>query len=391
MRLFKMPSKPIKLLTASGTRLITETHGTLIDFEAGCWANVLGHGRIELMKVINEHGARLFHTHHYFETDHPSALVAEIVHAANLDSDYDGTFLSSGSDAVSLAIMLAEKITGRTKKLCFSLSYLSTSPELRMPRNQETWLDLDIIGCLNCTQSCETCSKVNAIDFHDFSAFVFEPGNSGGQVLCPPNQLISYLTRSIRNADGLVIANEVTTGFGRTGKWFGFQHYDALMQGDHAPDLIAMGKGLGNGYPISGVLMRKEWADQIEKTDFHYVQSHTDDPIGCLVARKVVSLMLSENAVEKSHLSGEYFKSKLAEVQSKTQKIEEIRGRGLMVAIKLKEPVRAKTVFNQLLEKGCFVGCSEAANLIRFYPALNISHSDLDYVSMQLEQLLSIE
>lgn len=116
--------------------------------------------------------------------------------------------------------------------------------------------------------------------------------------LFPTNKLISYLVEQIRNAGSLVIVNEITTGFGRTGKWFGFQHYNAFDYEINTPDIIALGKGLGNGYPISGVLVRSSLADIVEASGFRYVQSHIDDPLGCIIARKAIEVIFEGNLIE---------------------------------------------------------------------------------------------
>ena len=77
----------------------------------------------------------------------------------------------------------------------------------------------------------------------------------------------------VRENDGKIIANEVTTGIGRTGKWFGYQHYDI------EPDLIAIGKGIGNGYPVSIALINERTLRELDRKPFHYSQSHQNDPL----------------------------------------------------------------------------------------------------------------
>lgn len=385
MQMFVKPVVKLTALNATGTHIVTEEYGTLVDYEAGCWANVLGHGRPEVVKTITENGEKLFHTHQFFETEHPKALVKELAEAAELFGEYSGTFISSGSEAVSLAVTLAELLTGRKRKMSFTISYLSTAPELRMPRNPETWLDLDISECLKCNKECKKCEKVKGINFRELAAFVFEPGNSGGLVLCPPDQLITHLVEKTRDGGGLIIANEVTTGFGRTGKWFGFQHYSVFDSIKGAPDFISMGKGLGNGYPISGVLAKAELGKKVEETEFRYVQSHIDDPMGCMVSRKVIELMLKEKAVERADILGEHLRKRLGEIGERTGLIKEIRGRGLMNAVILENSLNSKVVFQRLLELGCFVGFSEVYHLLRFYPALIISKEEIDDLCYKLE------
>lgn len=390
MKMFASPGVTLTVLETSGSRIKTLEYGELIDFESGCWAAVLGHCRKEIVQTMCENAELLFHTHQFFDTEHPGALVKELTDAAKLKCSYKGTFMSSGTEAVSLAVALSELITGRSKKLSLSISYLGASPELRIPRNPDKWLDLDPYECVKCTKnsSCMECGKYSKLDFSSFAAFVFEPGNSGGLVLFPPEKLIEFLTHEIRNSGGLVIANEVTTGFGRTGMWFGFQHYGIFNSEYNSPDFISMGKGLGNGYPISGLLVRSKFAEKIETTGSRYVQSHTDDPLGCIVARKVLEIMVTENLVEHGSKMGAYLRSKLGEIEKGIVGIKEVRGRGMMNVAVLSDDYSAKKVFKELLKKGFFIGYSEAYNLIQFYPPLITQSEEIDALCNSLEIIL---
>lgn len=390
IKMFGKPDVSLTAEKAQGTRIYTKEYGELVDFESGCWAAVLGHCRTEIAQTINENAEVLFHTHQFFDTEHPSALVAEISSAAKLECSYKGTFMSSGSEAVSLGVKLSELISGRDKKLCLSISYLGSSYELRMPRNPQQWLDLDITECLNCenNSTCSECGKFNEIAFEQLSAFVFEPGNSGGLVLCPPAKLIEFLSENIRSTGGFIVANEVTTGFGRTGKWFGFQHYKYFNSPKYSPDFIALGKGLGNGYPISGLLIRSGLGEAIEASGFKHVQSHTDDPLGCIVSRKVVQIMLKEDLVERGNKTGEYFRNKLSEIAESLGGISDIRGRGMMNVIILSKNLKAKEVFCELLKHGFFTGYSEIYNFIHLYAPLTTEWEDIDKFCLSLKHIL---
>ncbi len=390
MKMFAAPGVPLTAVETSGTRIKTLEYGELIDFESGCWAAVIGHCRSELLQVMSENAGKLFHIHQFFDTGHPDALVEELMDRAKLECSYKGTFMSSGTEAVSLAVVLSELITGRHKKLSLSISFLGSSPELRIPRNPDCWIDLDVKECLHCTKNitCRECGKYINIDFSKIASFVFEPGNSGGLVLIPPDKLINFLADSIRNAGGLVIVNEVTTGFGRTGKWFGFQHYSFFNTPTASPDFIAMGKGLGNGYPVSGLLVRSKLAKDIEATGFRHVQSHTDDPLGCILARKVTEIIANENLVEHGYKIGEHLRLRLLEIGRKTGGIKDIRGRGVMNVAVLSDNYRAKEVFAKLLGMGYFVGYSEAYNLIHLYPPLVISLEEIDRLCDSIGMIL---
>lgn len=109
------------------------------------------------------------------------------------------------------------------------------------------------------------------------------------------------LFKKIREADGLVMSNEVTTGMGRTGKWFGFQHYD------FQPDIVALGKGLGNGYPVSAIAMSINVAKKLEDSGLGYAQSHQNEPLGCAVAKEVITGLRDESLIEHGAALGKYF------------------------------------------------------------------------------------
>lgn len=152
-----------------------------------------------------------------------------------------------------------------------------------------------------------------------------------------------------------------------------------------------MGKGLGNGYPISGVLVRTSLAEKVETTGYHYVQSHIDDPLGCSVARKVIEIMVRENLVARGNTMGEYFRTQLLNIKNRTGEIDDVRGRGMMNVAVLNKTHKVKEVFKILLELGFFVGYSEIHNLLRFYSALTISTKEIDSLCSALELILTVK
>jgi len=390
INMFSSPGVTLTVEETKGVKIKTKEYGTLTDFASGCWAAVLGHCREEITQVITDYSGKLLHTHQYFETEHPAALVSELSIAAGLAGTYSGTFLSSGSDAVALGILLSELLTGRKKKLCFSISGLGSAAELRQPRDPAGWVDLPVNNCIQCCKSCscDTCGKFTTIDFSKFACFVFEPGNSSGMVLCPPEKLITYLSERTKTAGGLILSNEVTTGFGRTGKWFGFQHYSCFNTKESSPDFIVLGKGLGNGYPISGLLVKQKLAEATKRNGFKFVQSHMNDPLGCIIARQVVKIMRDESLVERGNEAGVYLRHRLGEVAEKAQGIAEIRGRGMMNVFVLSNDFKSKEVFQKFLGAGFFTEYAEDQNLIRLYAPLITEHEDIDRLCDALEKIL---
>jgi acetylornithine aminotransferase len=142
-------------------------------------------------------------------------------------------------------------ITDNHVTLTFSDSYFGAYGEASNRVNdqwhQYNWLDC---SCRSNGEGCMgECSEFKNIPFEDIGIFLFEPGRSSGLVRFPSQRLIDRIIKRINNNNGIIFINEITTGIGRTGKWFGFQHYDLQ------PDIVAVGKGLGNGYPVSAVAM----------------------------------------------------------------------------------------------------------------------------------------
>ena len=186
-------------------------------------------------------------------------------------------------------------------------------------------------------KNCETCTKTSVCDpncirfkeipFREIGGMVFEPGNSHGLVKLPPQSLINTLAEKIKQENGILIVNEITTGMGRTGAWFGFNHYQIQ------PDIIAIGKGLGNGYPISAIAMNRELAEQLERDQFRYAQSHQNDPLGCAVAHEVITVFREEEIIKKSIEAGIYFSQSLKQLTVNHQVIKELRARGLMIGM----------------------------------------------------------
>ncbi len=388
LKMFPSPGVTLTALETQGTKIKTIEYGTLTDFTSGCWATVLGHCRKEITQAIAENAGKLFHLHQYFDTEHPAALVNELSTAAMLKGNFSGTFLSSGSDAVALGILLSELLTCRKKKLCFSISSLGSTTELRQPRDPANWCDLEVAECICCNRncSCDMCGKFATIDFSEFACFVFEPGNAAGMVLCPPEKLIAYLSEKTRAAGGLILANEVTTGFGRTGKWFGFQYYNYLNT--DTPDFIALGKGLGNGYPISGLLVKQKLSHKIQESGLKFVQSHINDPLGCIISREVIRIIQNENLIDRGNKAGAYLRCRLREVAERTGGIAEIRGRGMMNVFVLSGAFKSIEVFKELLGCGFFTEYSDEKNLIRLYAPLITDDNDIDLFCNALEKIL---
>lgn len=349
-----------------------------VDLESGIWCTAIGHSHPRISKVIADQAPRLMH----LGTRYPNAIVEETalsVLEITQISDGKCIFLSSGSEAVEFGAQAIRRVTGKNLLLTFSNSYLAAYGSSGKKQKDE-WFLFDWI-----TLATEK-DPLDKIPFEEIGGFVFEPGGSGsGFVQFPPHKLVQDIVQAIRRAGGFVMVNEITTGMGRTGKWFGFQHYDIQ------PDIVAIGKGLGNGYPVSVVAMSRIVADRLEKSGLRYAQSHQNDPLGCAVAGEVIRIMQEEKWVERGAEMGAYLLLGLQSLAEKYPIIKDVRGRGMLLGVELHphQELTVEALYYALLDKGFLTGYYPAGNVLRLDPALTIEKQLIDQFLKAIDLILS--
>lgn len=358
-----------------------------VDFEAGLWAAGLGHNHPRVNRVLISQAERVSHLGYRYTNTLSEDAAVSLLGTLGI-GDGKCTFLSSGSEAVELSVAIARQVTGKPRLLTLADAFLSAYGSAGK-KGADEWTCFDWRGCAACSdrQACDpACALLSEIPFDAIAALVFEPGNTSGLVHFPPEGLVRRLAEKTRGAGGLVVVDEVTTGLGRTGEWYGFRHYDLT------PDIVAMGKGLGNGYPVSAVAMTGAVAVAVESSSFRYAQSHQNDPLACAVAKEVIAVIAEERLVERSAAVGALFRGELEGLAKRHDSVSEIRGRGLMLTMTLAEErgqFTAERLYRALLASGFLVGCNPAANLLRFYPPLTIEAFDIAALLKTLDRLLT--
>lgn len=359
-----------------------------IDFEAGVWCTVLGHNHRRVNHIIRTQIEQIVHVGYRYTTAVVAETAGEVLDSVGL---FGGKciFLSSGSEAVEFGVQITRRLTERPLLLTLSDSYLAAYGSAGR-KNPAEWVVFDWSACADCPypDGCDPgCSRLQEIPFESIGGLVFEPGNSSGLVRLPPSRLVQRLVGLVKEQQGLVVVDEVTTGFGRTGAWYGFQHY-ALQ-----PDIVALGKGLGNGYPVSAVAMTHDVAGRLENSAFRYAQSHQNDPLGCAIAKEVMSVIKDEGLIQRSSQVGTYFVRELEKLAKRHRLVKQVRGRGLMIAVEFErddERFSLASAQRELFERGFVVGYKPAANLLRFYPALTIAQDDIAQLLENLDQILGV-
>jgi acetylornithine aminotransferase len=350
-----------------------------VDFESGIWSAALGHNHPRINQVIESQIEQIMHLGTRYPNKIAEKVAMDVLELLGIESG-KCTFLSSGSEAVEFATQAARRITNKPILLTFTKSYLSAyGSSGRKP--PEEWFLLD----WTTHQEEDFCEVLEIIPYDQVGAFVFELGGSGsGFVQFPPRDIVQEIVYQVQQAGGLLVVNEVTTGMGRTGKWFGYQHYHLQ------PDIVAMGKGLGNGYPVSAVGMTHDCADTLEKSGLLYAQSHQNDPLGCAVASEVIAVMQEGNWVDRGNTIGLRFLNGLRTLQEQHAIVKESRGRGMLLALEFHphEIITVSWAYHQLLEMGFLVGYYPAGNILRFDPSLTIEKCDIDRLLDCLDSML---
>jgi len=337
-----------------------------LDLESGVWCTPLGHNDARVNAAIARQIESIAHAGFCFSNE----VVEEAAQSVLSITGFEGgqcVFLCSGSEAIELARQICKHVTGKPVTMCLHDAYLGSYSAV-IERGRD-WHLFDWRECATCPERADCdreCPKLQDIP-DGISEFVFEPGSASGFVRFPPASLIRNIVDIVRARGGKILVNDVTTGMGRTGKWFGYNHYPI------APDLVAIGKGLGNGYPVSALAIDRETAGELEDGTFKYMQSHQNDPLGAAVAREVVRVLADEGLVSRAAILGERFLEELRTLAD-SRHVTDVRGRGLMFAVEFAEKVVGDRIYEGLLEAG-YIVCNRGG-LFRIDPPLVIEESD---------------
>ena len=352
-----------------------------IDLESGVWATSLGHCNARVNSIIQSQINKIIHSG--FNYSHPiiEKAAQNILETANFKGG-KCEFLCSGSEAVEYAVRIAKTTTDKPLMLSFSDSFFGAYGEASKKDSKSNYIykrlecscNIHNGGCIG------ECKEFNNIPFDQIGIFLFEPGSSSGLVRFPSQKLIDKIAKKIYSNSGIIVANEITTGIGRTGKWFGFQHYNIQA------DIVAMGKGLGNGYPVSAVIISKDIAEKLGNKSFLYSQSHQNDPLGASVANEVINIIKEDDLLQRCNKLSNKLVNQLIEIKSKNSVIKEIRCRGFMLGIELFKD--ADYIIDEMFKRGFLLLKRPNAEVIRMDPALTIEEETLDLFVENFKQIV---
>ena len=367
-----------------------------------CYNNVpcVGHCHPRIVATLSRQAA-LLNTHTRYLNEHILEYGEALL--SRFDDSLDRMALAcTGSEANDLALRMARCYTGGNGIICTNATYhgnttavsqLTTEREPIGGRDDNVrrvpWPDTyRPIADLPADKLADAYADEvrRAIESLDAAGIQL-----AAMIVCPifaneglPNVLPGYLDKAVahvRNAGGVYIVDEVQSGFGRTGRWWG--HLD----NGPVPDIVTLGKPMGAGHPISGVIARAELNDHYRHHE-PYFNTTGGNPVSCAVAREVLNVIDDEGLVENAAGIGAYLAQGLAALQSRHQGIGDVRGTGLFFAIELvsdaatKEPDAARThrVANAMRQRGVLLSnMGEFGSVLKIRPPLCFSkeHADL--------------
>lgn len=288
-------------------------------------------------------------------------------------TDYALFLCNSGAEANENAFKLASFHNGRKKIIAFSkafhgrtsLAVASTdNPAIVAPVNENnntTFLPLNDSNAFDQAVNDEVC------------CVIIEGIQGVAGIQIPEPAFLQHVAQKCKELGIVLILDEVQSGYGRTGKFFAHQH--AGIQ----PDIITTAKGMGNGFPIAGVLI----APHIQPKKEMLGTTFGGNYLACAAGLAVLEVIEKENLMENAQKMGEYLMEQLQNIPN----IKEIRGKGLMVAIELFEP--CATVRKRLLDEfGIFTGTASNKNTLRILPSLAVTKKELDELLQALKSIL---
>jgi predicted acetylornithine/succinylornithine family transaminase len=360
---------PVALVEGRGSRVRDLEGREFVDLMAGWGVTCIGHCHPALVEAISGQAQRLMQTTNIVYTLPQLELIERISEVT--PAEITRSFLvNSGTEAVDGALKLAHRATGRSKFVSTENSFHGRSiGALRVIGQAKHRTPYEALLPEACVVPFDDLAAARAAVDAATAAFIVEPIQGEGGVNVPSGGYLNGL-REICDARGaLLILDEIQTGIGRTGRMLALQH-DGVRA-----DIVTLGKGLGGGFPIAAVLTTEAVADTVALGE--HGTTFGGNPLACAAANAVLEVIAEEKLVERSAAIGDQLLARLRDfARAHPEKVETVRGRGLLAGLVLRDAEPAATIPGRALDAGILVNLT-AGRVIRIFPALNIPEDDL--------------
>ena len=406
-------SGPLKISRGSGCYLYTESGDRYLD----CVNNVchVGHCHPRLVSVAHKQ-MKLLNTNTRFLSDNLVAYMDLLLKTFPKELNLDCVFLvNSGTEANELALRLARTATKRRHSVVVDHAYHGHSNSLldispykfrdqghkvytpdNMPK-EVSWVPMPDVyrGQFKTAEEYanalrEEMERLKSIGVQPAAFWAESLMGVGGQVI-PPDNWLSMCHKIAREYGAVCIADEVQVGFGRVGT-----HYWAFQcqGGDVSPDIITLGKPIGNGHPMAAVVTTRAIADAFADTGIEYFATFGGNPVSCAIGTELLHILKDEKLMENALETGNYFQSKLRELQPKHPVIVDVRGKGLFIGAELMKDglpwSAAPTVSEGMKKKGIIITTDGPDNnVLKIKPPIVFDKKCVDTFCSSLNQVLT--
>jgi len=349
-----------------------------IDFFPGWAVSGIGHCNEKVVSAIKSQLDEIMHVPNNYYNEYQGLLAEKLIKASFPGKVF---FCNSGAEAIESSIKLARRFGDPDKRYKIivmessfhgrTLGALSATAQGKYNQGFGPLVEDFIKVKFNDISSFE-----GAID-DDVVAVLMEPIQGEGGINIAGKEYLEK-TRDLCNKHNiLLIFDEVQTGMGRTGDLFCYQNYNVV------PDIITLAKSLGSGIPI-GAMIAGDKVKDILQPGMH-ASTFGGSPIACIAAIKTLEVIQNNNLTENAKLMGEYFKEKLADFSKEFSFIDQIRGKGLMIACQLN--IQGAGIVEDAIKEGLLINCTQG-NVLRFLPAINITKDEIDEGFEKLHKVL---
>ena len=369
---------PLVIVEGHGVRLVDIEGKEYLDCASSIGVAALGHNHPALVQAISEQAGRLIAcSNGYYYNDVRARLQERISQIT--PGDLNRVFLcNSGSEAVETALKLARHHTGRSGIIAATRGFHGRT-----------------LGALTATWKASYRTPfeplmpgVNHVAYNDVAALeqattpdtaavLLETVQGEGGIHPVSTEFLRAARRLCDAHDALLILDEVQCGMGRTGRWFACEHYDVV------PDVLCMAKALGGGMPVAATVFR----EALSFNKGQHGSTYGGNPLACRAALAVIDTIEHDHLLDNVSRVGSYFLGRLNALhQAKPQRVREVRGMGLMLALDLRR--KSGPVLRELMERGV-LALSGGTTIVRFLPPYIFTQADVDEAMHALEAALS--
>ena len=368
------PLFDLEPVRGQGCYVYDEAGRAYLDFYGGHAVISIGHSHPHYVRMVQEQVARLGFYSNSVQNPLQQELADKLGELSGCD-DYQLFLCSSGAEANENAIKLASFATGRQRMIVFSHSFHGrTSAAVNITDNNSIKAPINTTFPVTFLPLNDLAAVQRELARGDVAAVMVEGIQGVGGIFVPTPAFLEGVAAACHAAGACLILDEVQSGYGRSGHFFAFQ--TANIQ----PDIISMAKGMGNGFPIGGILIHPRFQPRYGQLGTTFGGNH----LACAAGIAVLDVIKEENLLQNAREMGDYLKTRLAQIPG----VVEVRGLGLMLGVQLGQD--AGSVRKQLLfDKGIFTGSAAEPRTVRLLPPLGITQTEADLLLSGLADVLA--